>query len=480
MGNKIEFWAKLLDKLNSEEHPPVSSVLQELCGSLHFGCGFNYEANHDGILFLRDSYSLYGDSFLPQRMDLVTAFGTELCEMLKNEKKLFFRQDVDAENDLLVKKMVEVFSMRSMAVVPVINQEGQLIALLGIGDRRGVARVKEDDKLFTTSILNTLANHIKVQMYQTRIETTQKALESIVESMGVDIYVNDFYTHEILYANSSMAAPYGGVENIVGHICWEKLYNDMKGECEYCPRKVLVNERRGINDVYSWDYQRPFDGSWFRVLSVALNWSDGRLAILNSSVDITENKRNEEIVRRIAEYDDLTSLLNRSRLTHDCEDMLSRLKTKQEEGFVIFFDLNEFKKINDGLGHHVGDELLSRIGRALQGYSLTHNRCFRYGGDEFVILCDGEAAKRLNRVVDFLRNRMIEPFQVEGKVVSCTVSIGISHYPYDGAETAVLIRQADQAMYAAKSNREKGAVYFYNKGDICQQIQYPLAFLGDV
>jgi len=478
MGNKIEFWAKLLDMLNSEEYPPVTNALKELCDSLHFGCGFNYEANHDGMLLLNDSYSLYGEDFLPRCIEPEKVLGPELCELLKQEKKIFFRQT--SENKLLVTRMGKIFSLRSMAMVSVMNQEGRLIALLGIGDRRGLARVEEDDKLFTLAILTTLANHIKVRMYQKRIVTTQKALESIIESMGVDIYVNDFNTHEILYANSSMAEPYGGIENIVGKTCWESLYDDKSEECDYCPRKRFVEENRAVNDVYTWNYQRPFDGSWFQVLSVILNWSDGRLAILNSSVDITQNKKNEEIVRRMAAYDVLTNLPNRSRLATDCEAMITRAKVMQKEAFVIFFDLDGFKAINDRMGHHAGDMLLTRIGSALQENPLTYDRCYRYGGDEFVILCDGLAAERLTEVLDFLTNKMAVPFQLEGKEVACTVSIGISHCHHDGVEAVSLISKADQAMYACKSSREKGKVYFYNKGDICQQIQYPLAFSSDV
>ena len=112
-----------------------------------------------------------------------------------------------------------------------------------------------------------------------------------------DIYVNSFDSHDMLYANESMAAPYGGIEHFEGKKCWQALYKDKTGECEFCPKKHLIDENGQPTKVYSWDYQRPFDKCWFRVFSAAFAWIDGQIAHVITSVDINHQKTIEEELR---------------------------------------------------------------------------------------------------------------------------------------------------------------------------------------
>ena len=101
----------------------------------------------------------------------------------------------------------------------------------------------------------------------------------------------------MLYANESMAAPYGGIEHFEGKKCWQALYKDKTGECEFCPKKHLIDENGLPTKVYSWDYQRPFDKCWFRVFSAAFAWIDGQMAHVITSVDIDHQKTIEEELR---------------------------------------------------------------------------------------------------------------------------------------------------------------------------------------
>lgn len=118
-----------------------------------------------------------------------------------------------------------------------------------------------------------------------------------MNNMGVDIYVNSFDSHDMLYANESMAAPYGGIEHFEGKKCWQALYTDKTGECEFCPKRHLIDENGLPTKVYSWDYQRPFDKCWFRVFSAAFAWIDGQMAHVITSVDIDHQKKIEEELR---------------------------------------------------------------------------------------------------------------------------------------------------------------------------------------
>jgi len=471
MKNKIEFWAHLLDRLNMKTgvYEIIPSILRELCGYLNFGCGFFYEADHNTRLLLKHCHSIYESNHLPAELSLTEALGNTLLTELKNQPSVSFR--INTCDTPLEQRFAELLQMKSLVLVPLTDQDEKLVSLIGIADRRGTARFQEDDQMFTVSLLRTLATIIQKQMYQDQAAAARRALASIMDNMGVDIYVNDFYTHEVLYANQSMAAPYGGVENMVGKICWQILYPGQTEECEYCPQNKIIDENGDPTKLYSWDYQRPFDGSWFQVLSAAFEWIDGRLAHIVSSVDITKNKRNEALIQRMAEYDSLTSLPNRYRLTTEMDRMIPILVENKTDGYIIFFDLDNFKDINDRLGHTIGDELLAATGKALESNPCTKDNSYRFGGDEFVILCYGEKATDLSELLRFLEEGFAIPHPEESGEVRCFPSIGISHYPYDDDNTSGLIRKADIAMYISKGNPQV-RTHFYNQGSPCPAEKY--------
>lgn len=460
----MSYWMQLLNKLNSSSDMDhiFRDVLEDLCGYFGYGVGFIYGADYKGTFHLRKSYEVYKHE-LPQVIEMSTLFSQEDEENITNATVIAFHGGVPVtpRNSMLS----AAFDAKSMIMTAVCNEEGELIALVGIMDRRSAPRQPDFDSDidFAGAILTILANYVKMQMYQERILLTKQSLDNILNHMGVDVYVNDFETHEILYLNESMARPYGSVDNMIGQICWKALYDDKTCECDFCPKPQLIDADGNPTKIYGWDYKRPFDGSWFRVLSAAFPWVDGRMAQVISSIDITENKTNEELIRHAAEYDMLTTLPNRFRLTNDIDNLIRNANDATDIGAVLFFDLDGFKAVNDNLGHHVGDELLSQIGRFLQENELTHDRSYRYGGDEFVIIWDSSCPGTLEDVVNHLRTRFSSTWRLSSHEVSCGASFGISHYPEDGVLASHLLRNADKAMYASKS-MGTGTVHKYNCG----------------
>lgn len=459
LDKRTKEWIRLIEIMNSQDDTQevIKDALEALCDSSGMGCDFVYTGDHLGIFSLADSYMRYAHGVLPATIDVGGVLGLEGVGALVSQKKVSFREGV--QGGQLEEALGQVFSMRSLDLVPVLDQSADLIAIVGIGDRRGKVRGQTENEPFTYSLLTTLGNHVKIKLYQQRIENARRSFEGIMDNMGIDVYVNDFHTHEILYVNRSMADPYGGKEAIIGKPCWEVLYDDKPGQCEFCPQKKIIDENGNPTRIHSWDYQRPFDGSWFRVLSAAFRWQDGRLAHVVSSVDITENKKNENIIRRMAEYDHLTGLPNRHKLTLDCD---SRFDAQHLPGSVIFFDLDGFKAVNDTLGHGAGDELLAKIGAKLQESPYTKDRCYRYGGDEFVVLCS-EKMDEVVEALSYIRSLFAVPWQVEAGLVDCDTSIGVATYPEDGEKASELLRNADRAMYVSK-NGGRGLIHFYKKG----------------
>ncbi|GHU06062.1 hypothetical protein FACS1894147_12770 [Spirochaetia bacterium] len=183
---------------------------------------------------------------------------------------------------------------------------------------------------------------------------------------------------------------------------------------------------------------------------------DGRLAHVASSINITENKNNEALIRDMAEHDPLTALPNRRKFMADLDEIIEALKQNGGEGYLFFMDLDDFKEINDTLGHIAGDTLLSGIGKYFLEHEAVLGRPYRYGGDEFVIIAVDKSEEDLERI----RNALLERFSAEWELanpgVLCGISIGAVKFSGDDTDTQDLIRRADAAMYEVKKSGKHG------------------------
>lgn len=427
----------------------IGRILTDVCVHFHFGCGFVYETDHTGTFNLKEMYSGYTPHNLPATFKLERHLGMRDIEKLL--KTSVFYQHCDADQAPVGK--TNLFDSNTFLMVPVLNRERQPIGLVGMMDRR--RNILSDNQAVDAAktVFNLIANSIKLRLYQKRLQFAQQSLVSILDNTGLDIYVNDFRTHEILYLNKSMAAPYGGRQKLLGKKCWEALYTDKTGPCEYCPQKKLIDADGNPTKVHSWDYRRPFDGSWFRVLSAAFRWTDGRLAHVVSSVDITENKNNEATIAQLANYDSLTMLPNRRKLFHDCRTAIDQASAAGGHGYLVFFDLDNFKSLNDTMGHQAGDQLLQQIGRALQKNPHTKSRCYRYGGDEFIILLPNCCREAAEAVIQDIRDRFIA-HQASGDW-ELSMALGLALKEDESQQIEELITQADNLMYQDKRNNRR-------------------------
>jgi diguanylate cyclase (GGDEF)-like protein len=244
------------------------------------------------------------------------------------------------------------------------------------------------------------------------------------------------------------------VEALLGMPCWKALYPTKKEKCDFCPKEKLVDDKGNPTQVYTWDLQRPSDGAWFRMANAAIKWVDGRLAHVVSSINITENKYNEMLIRHLAECDTLTSLPNRGKLEEDLNKFLTNPEQKKDKGYLIFMDLDDFKKTNDSYGHLIGDALLRQIGRFLLDESAVLGMPYRYGGDEFVILAANRSAENLDRIQEKLLKRFSKEWRIDGNSVYCGISAGA--VPLGNKTVEELIHAADMAMYEVKKSGKHG------------------------
>lgn len=178
--------------------------------------------------------------------------------------------------------------------------------------------------------------------------------------------------------------------------------------------------------------------------------------------DISEHKANEQRISHLAHHDVLTDLPNRALCIERLRMALQQAERQKHRVGVLFIDLDRFKNINDSLGHHIGDSLLRSVSRSLVAAVRVGDTVSRFGGDEFVIILNGVAdAEEIMQIVDLRLISLIQkPHEVEGVELHVSCSVGIAVYPEDGTEIDTLMRNADSAMYQAKSSGRNNAQFF--------------------
>lgn len=183
--------------------------------------------------------------------------------------------------------------------------------------------------------------------------------------------------------------------------------------------------------------------------------------------DTSKAKASEDTIWRQANFDSLTGLPNR-RMFHDrFQQEIKKASRSQSQLALMFLDLDHFKEVNDSLGHHTGDKLLQEAARRLvhcvrDTDTVSHmDTVARLGGDEFtIILGDLKENENIEPIVHRVLNSLSEPYQLDNEVVYISVSIGITMYPFDAEDADTLIKNADQAMYAAKRTGRNRFCYF--------------------
>ncbi|NVM76002.1 diguanylate cyclase (GGDEF)-like protein/PAS domain S-box-containing protein [Duganella sp. SG902] len=179
--------------------------------------------------------------------------------------------------------------------------------------------------------------------------------------------------------------------------------------------------------------------------------------------DLTEQHLAQERIHRLAHHDTLTGLANRLSLNLRLEQLLAQTRRGGGHAAVLFIDLDHFKKINDTHGHATGDLLLVAVAQRLQELLREVDTIARLGGDEFIVVTDGavtpdDASNIAVRIVDALS----APYHLQGKTVHSGASVGVAMFPNDGEDAGTLMRHADTAMYAAKS-QGRGNFQFFSE-----------------
>ena len=192
-----------------------------------------------------------------------------------------------------------------------------------------------------------------------------------------------------------------------------------------------------------------------------VKWEGQGRTILRSIRYAIERKRSELRLNYLAQYDPLTEIPNRQYFQDQLERATARARRDASQVALFFLDLDQFKVINDTLGHEAGDQLLremaSRLGKAIRAGDILA----RLGGDEFAVLLEGiNGARDAEAVARSILNIIAEPFKIEARQIVVTTSIGITIYPNDNSNTTALLKNADIAMYQAKETGRNKFKFF--------------------
>lgn len=215
--------------------------------------------------------------------------------------------------------------------------------------------------------------------------------------------------------------------------------------------KLVVHDLvNGLRQDNFDQFQVSLDGSRTLAISRRMMPAGGSVVIFE---DVTERNSAQEKIARLARFDELTGLANRTQFRERIADMLAAVRDRANHLVIHLIDLDRFKTVNDTLGHPIGDLLLKEVASRLSALIRPGDMITRFGGDEFVILqthtSRQQAAHALaSRIIKALK----EPFHIAGHRIDVGASIGIAMAPHDGVDADELIKKADMALYAAKSS----------------------------
>ncbi len=302
------------------------------------------------------------------------------------------------------------------------------------------------------------------------LKESQNIFGAMIKSMKEGIILLD-KNGLIISSNSSFAEMVGlRVEDIEGRTPldsrWRIIHEDGTPYLGHTlPAWLTLKTKKSIRNDIHGIYTQDNALKWLLINSEPIIDESGELnGVVVTATDITELKNNEKRLKHLANYDSLTSLPNRNLFNEIATQVINKSKNDAEMLAILFFDLDNFKIINDTLGHTVGDLLLKALSSRLIECIEDKGFVARLGGDEFVMILEniGHHEDDAISFAERLMHSLAIPFLIETHEIFVSGSLGISIYPQDGKNLEELMKCADSAMYRAKGDG-KNQYQFYTQ-----------------
>ncbi len=306
------------------------------------------------------------------------------------------------------------------------------------------------------------------------LEKSEERFRRIVHSAEEGIWEIDAAARTS-FVNPKMAAMLGYT---IEEMLEQPLVSFMDDEGRAMLERNIARRQQGIAERHEFKFLRK-DGSemWATLATNPIFDADGSyIGALALVSDITERKLSTELIWHQANYDALTALPNRN-MFHD--RLSQEMKKARRDGLflaLLFIDLDQFKEINDRFGHEMGDALLVEAASRIAACVRASDTLARLGGDEFVVILPGlDNVTSAERVAQQIIATLNRPFLLGGASGSVSASIGIALHPSDAGDPEHLLRNADQAMYAAKNGGRNRYSYFTPDMQAAAQLRLRLA-----
>jgi diguanylate cyclase (GGDEF)-like protein len=290
------------------------------------------------------------------------------------------------------------------------------------------------------------------------------SVKTIVNNTGAFIYVIDLQSHEILYANERCIKEFG---NIIGKTCFKTLQKNENSPCHFCPlEKIEEPTSLALGTTFEWENKNSINGRYYLFNDCIVEWKENKRAKIQVGIDITKQKKLEEEVLRLVNYDSLTKLANRTLLKKIISDVIAKNHKTAFYNALLFINIDDFKKVNDKYGHYIGDKLLIEISNRIKKSLRTQNIISRIGGDEFIVLIETNKKDETQAIEIFetISQKILESLKdtycLDDYEFKVSASIGIKLFNDKSASVDKLITHADNAMYNAKGNGKNTFCFF--------------------
>jgi diguanylate cyclase (GGDEF)-like protein/PAS domain S-box-containing protein len=342
-----------------------------------------------------------------------------------------------------------------------------------VTSKRHTVRDASGKPLYLISVVEDVTERLQLEQERDR---DRLFLNQIIENVPTTIVVKDVHTKRYVLVNQAAVDHFGiPRDRIIGKTAHEIFAKESADIIERHDAELL---RTG--GMYAPDYPIETPGRGQRFITVrkhiVRDSSNEPRFIIGVIEDVTDRKLSEARIAHLAHYDALTNLPNRVHFREQLDQALKRTR-RGEKLAVLFLDLDKFKGVNDTLGHQGGDELLKTVASRLKSCVRETDIVARLGGDEFAIVQTGiEDATSVTDLAERLHQTLRQSCELEGNRFSMDASIGIAMAPADGTEADQLLKNADLAMYGAKSDGRGTYRFFEAEMDAHMKVRRALEF----